>query len=213
MQVLQLPELLHDWVPTGAVLVNQIDRRNDVSQQPQSGGRMSVALKSYAIVLLLASVVPSGCRGSQFSGDGEMIDRGYLSWIPRYILELRPSAVADGGEHNFRLAGMPRDSMNLTFRLPDNITAEQVRRTGDRISMSLESQSGAVLCAFAGPIAAQKIQEQRSAPIEVWNPACLDLKFDPGADSRLTVNITPGSPDFTVVSVIPRFEGGGWDSP
>jgi len=163
--------------------------------------------------LILGTLIGS-CRNHNFSGDGHWTDHGVWSWRPRYEIDMEPEVRLDGrtDEYIFRFTGMPRDAMDLTFRVNPIVSSSDVRANSAVLRVDLRDVGGPSLCSFQSEISELKVMEQQERAIKLWSPLCLDLKFDPAKKYELTVRIVGRSDGSKLLGLVPQLSGGGWDS-
>jgi len=60
------------------------------------------------VAIACATVVTGGCSHAMFyTGDGQLIDRGWLNYSGRYTIDLGPVNLAVPGSYSYKLSGLP----------------------------------------------------------------------------------------------------------
>jgi hypothetical protein len=142
-----------------------------------------------------------GCNNaSSYTGDGKLIDNGFLSATDRYVLDLGPVTVASATVRTYRIVNLPAEKFVIGIsvkRPPASPSFIDARPINAVVAVELREENGNVLA-------------RREAPLKEWTwsvPSTDDWAFIYGEGTQHTF-FTPGrgalSLTFSVVTPDPQ---------
>ena len=91
--------------------------------------RRRVALASLGLLMAVSLYVLACNRAVLYRGDGDFRDAGVDTAVNRYVLDLGLVELWTGGEHTFRLSGLPPTELTVGFQTGPTMSQERVWET------------------------------------------------------------------------------------
>jgi hypothetical protein len=117
---------------------------------------------------MLLAMIACLCACARYSGDGQWVDRGWMSYSFRYLLDLGPVDLTRTGQQCFALAGLPRAEFSTGI---DILERESLTVSGPRpdhavtVHLRLTTEADEVVIDDARPLSAWTRQTPVDSPL------------------------------------------------
>jgi hypothetical protein len=162
------------------------------------------------------AVLAVGCdSASSYTGDGKLIDNGFLSATDRYVLDLGPVTVASANVRTYRIVNLPAEKFVIGIsvkRPPASRSFIDAHPINAVVAVELREENGNVLA-------------RREAPLKEWTwsvPSTDEWAFIYGEGTQhtfftpgrgaltLTFSVVTPDPQANVYAPVLVAKTGGW---
>ncbi len=165
---------------------------------------------------VLAAIMSSCYSGSQYSGDGHLVDNGPFSATDRYVLDLGTLALNKQGVSTYRIENLPAE--NFVVGIEIQVPPEQ------RAAIESKSIKPLISIELLGPQGESIIRDQSLLDTWTWSVRAMDNKafvyrrdqlgtfFTPIKNRRYELKIGIVQPDLSDFKYSARLlaKSGGW---
>lgn len=173
-------------------------------------------------LILLTAAVLIGLlvinRSAPFSGDGTFEDWGFWSY-PRYRVVFPKIDLTAGTNHVLTFRGMPRTKLFFDLRL-DGLPKDQtkmdnfelLRETGARLRVDIRTAEGKAF-GEANDLLTNWVVTKGITYWQVWHTNLWKLEFDGRTTYSIRIELLHAPREVAPLTVIPKFRGGGLETP
>ncbi len=168
-----------------------------------------------AAVLFAGIALLTACsKDFKYSGDGRLIDNGWMSAHERYVVELGRVDLGRTGSVKFKMAGLPPNYFVMGLRVPGRVDrgSSGGAATPADVAVELYRQKFGVITMLTGPLDKWTWSvPKRGDSAFVYQRQGSQSYFDAFTEAHYQVTVTVNTPDPSIPAGTELvMMGGGW---